>query len=190
MYYKSIILGSSTGGPSALRVILKQLPKDFPLPIIIVQRVPPGLFAESLAEALDDACELKVRILNDEDSINPSEAVLIPGGFNILFDNDKVKLIKGTDIENSPSISHTITQSLGYYEAPVVLSVLTGICLDDDLIQETKILKEKNGWVTVQNPETCFIGDLPQTLIKANVTDDIIALDKIGNALISLSQKN
>ena len=188
MSYKAIILGASTGGPSALRTILKNIPKNFPIPIIIVQRIPPGLFAESLAEALDEASDIKVRILKEEDTIQQNEAVLIPGGFNITFQGggNKIKLIPGDDPENSPSISYTIGQTQAFFKEPIILSILTGICLDDNLTSESKKLKEQQGFIIVQSPDSCFIEDLPQTIIQENLADKVIALDKMGEEINSL----
>ncbi len=189
MFYKAIIIGASTGGPSALRAILKQLPEQFPIPIIIVQRIPPGLFAESLAEALDEASPLKVRILKENDSINSNEAVLIPGGFNISFADNKITMIKGDDAENTPSISYTINQCISHFKEPLIFSILTGICLDNDLIQAVQFIKEQKGYVLAQNPESCFIGDLPQTIIQAGLANDVVNLEKISQSLIQLQQK-
>ncbi|MDH4129880.1 MAG: CheB methylesterase domain-containing protein [Spirochaetota bacterium] len=187
MQYKAIILGASTGGPSALRNILKNIPKDFSLPIIISQRIPPGLFAESLSEALNEACNFKVRILKDDDKISNNEAILVPGGFNISFNKSQnIKLLPGDDPENSPSISFTINQLLEYFNGPLILCILTGICLDDNLIPGIKALKEKNGFIIVQKPETCFIEDLPRTVIQEKLENEIVELDKISEKLVSL----
>ena len=191
MQYKAVILGATTGGPSALRTILKQVPKDYPLPIVIVQRIPPGLFAESLSEALNEACNFNVKILKDDDFIKNNEANLIPGGFNLSFNKSgKVKLLPGEDPENSPYISFTINQLLDYFNGPLILCILIGICLDEKLIPVIKLLKEKKGHVIVQKPETCFIEDLPKTIIQENLDDEIIELEKISEKLVILSGKS
>lgn len=192
MYYKAVILGASTGGPSALRNILKEIPNDFPLPIIIVQRIPAGLFAESLAEALDEASDFKVRILKEEDEIHDNEAVLIPGGLNVNFEGSKnvVKLSPGNDSENSPSISYTVKQAIAHFKGPLILSILTGICLDDNLVEETRSLIEQNGNVLVQKPDTCFIEDLPQTIIQSGVSNEIVELNQMAKNLVMLANKN
>lgn len=189
MFFKALIIGASTGGPSALRNILKLFPKQFPIPIIILQRIPPGLFAESLAEALDEVSKLNVRILKEDDQLNFDEAVLVPGGHNIYFENNKINLIKGSNLENSPSISHTLKQTLTYFNGPILVTILTGICLDNDLVEIVKTIKEKNGVIVVQNPESCFIGDLPQTIIQAGLADHIYPLETISTNIIDLANK-
>ncbi len=191
MFYKAIIIGASTGGPSALRTILKSLPKLFPIPILVVQKIPQGIFAESLAEALDEVSDITVRILKEKDVINQHEAVLIPGGFNLIFEGDKnsIKLIPGEDSENAPSISTTIKQAISFFKGPIIFSVLTGICLEDHLIDEAKKLCHHNGYIITQKPETCFIDDLPKTVIQANISNDIIELDRMGPVLTQLSSK-
>src|SRR5699024_11938119 len=59
--HQSIVaIGTSTGGPKALLTVLKEIPKDFQAPIVIVQHMPPG-FTKSLAERLDHNCHLQVK---------------------------------------------------------------------------------------------------------------------------------
>lgn len=180
--YKAVIIGASTGGPNALRTILKKVPEDFPLPILILQRIPQGLFAESLAEALDEVSPIKVRILNTEDHLKTNEAVLVPGGFNIkLLSDNEIKLVPSDDPENSPSISQTLEQFNGC--SPVLFTVLTGISLEDELVNSIKAIKDKGGKTIVQSPETCFIDDLPQIVISSGLADEIIALEDISQEL-------
>ena len=191
MQYKAVIIGATTGGPNALRTILKKMPKDFPIPIIIVQRIPQGLFAESLAEALDEASEIKVRILHENDQLHNNEAVLIPGGYNLklLHESNSIQLISGDDPENSPSISETLKQAEHYFNGPVILAILTGICLEDDLIKNVKDLISAGSHVITQKPETCFIEDLPQTIIQAGLSNDNIDLNDISEHLSRLANK-
>ncbi len=188
MSYNFIIIAASTGGPSALRIILKQMPKDFSIPIIIVQRIPPGIFAESLAEALNEISPLKVRVAFDDRPITKNEAVLIPGGYDIAFLNNKFRLIKSIDSDNTPSISNTIKEAIEYYKNSIILTVLTGISLEKDLIDNIKMLKNEKGNVIVQSPSTCFISDLPQTVINENLHDNILPIDKIASGLTNLSK--
>jgi two-component system chemotaxis response regulator CheB len=65
-----VVIGLSTGGPSALEQLLPKLPKDFPVPVLIVQHMP-KLFTGALAERLDKCCALRVEQAYDNATIRP-----------------------------------------------------------------------------------------------------------------------
>ncbi len=73
-----VVIGLSTGGPSALEQLLPKLPKDFPVPILIVQHMP-KLFTGALADRLDQCCPLRVREACDNAAIHPGTVWLAPG---------------------------------------------------------------------------------------------------------------
>src|SRR5947209_19975822 len=74
-----VVIGLSTGGPSALEQLLPKLPKDFPVPVLIVQHMP-KLFTGALAERLDKCCALRVEQAYDNATIRPGTVWLAPGG--------------------------------------------------------------------------------------------------------------
>lgn len=180
--FKAVVIGASTGGSNALRTILRNIPEDFPIPIIILQRIPQGLFAESLAEALDDISPLKVRILNNNDHLNNKEAVLVPGGYNIELNSPllEINLVIDDNPENAPSISTTLKQ----FKESILFIVLTGISLEEDLVESIKLIKSKESLVFVQSPDTCFIDDLPNMVINSDLADAVIPLDQIATDLL------
>ena len=63
-------IGASTGGPAALAEIVRALPEDFALPILIVQHMPP-LFTRLLAERLSAHSRLKVLEAGDGMPVSP-----------------------------------------------------------------------------------------------------------------------
>src|SRR6202000_3043845 len=73
-----VVIGLSTGGPSALEQLLPMLPKDFPVPVLIVQHMP-KLFTGALAERLDKCCALRVEQAYDNATIRPGTVWLAPG---------------------------------------------------------------------------------------------------------------
>jgi two-component system chemotaxis response regulator CheB len=73
-----VVIGLSTGGPSALEQLLPKLPGDFPVPVLIVQHMP-KLFTGALAERLDRSCALRVQEAYDHATIRPGTIWLAPG---------------------------------------------------------------------------------------------------------------
>src|ERR1700758_1045634 len=73
-----VVIGLSTGGPSALEQLLPKLPREFPVPVLIVQHMP-KLFTGALAERLDKCCALRVEQAYDNATIRPGTVWLAPG---------------------------------------------------------------------------------------------------------------
>ena len=73
------VIGASTGGPPALQRILEQLPARFPLPIVVVQHMPPS-FTDAFAKRLDALCRLRVTEAAEGMRLSPGQVVVAPGG--------------------------------------------------------------------------------------------------------------
>src|ERR1700738_1940173 len=79
---KVVAIGVSTGGPSALGAILPQLPAEFPLPILIVQHMPP-LFTRFLAERLSSSCRLPIKEAVQGEELAAGRIFIAPGDFHL-----------------------------------------------------------------------------------------------------------
>ena len=79
---KVVVIGVSTGGPTALGAILPQLPAGFPLPILVVQHMPP-LFTRFLAERLCSSCRLSVKEASQGDQVDAGKILIAPGDFHM-----------------------------------------------------------------------------------------------------------
>ena len=79
---KAVVIGISTGGPAALAAILPVFPSTFPLPILIVQHMPP-LFTRLLAERLNESCQLTVKEASQDDVVEPGTVLLAPGDYHM-----------------------------------------------------------------------------------------------------------
>src|SRR5690606_17439348 len=79
-----VMIGTSTGGPVALQKILTQMPANFPVPILMIQHMP-GSFTGAFAERLDRQCAIHIREAADGDALKPGEALLAPGGKQMML---------------------------------------------------------------------------------------------------------
>ncbi len=79
---KVVVIGVSTGGPTALGAIMPKLPAGFPLPILIVQHMPP-LFTRLLAERLNSTCQLPVEEATQDGMVEPGKILIAPGDFHM-----------------------------------------------------------------------------------------------------------
>ena len=79
-----IVLGTSTGGPQALKSVLPAFPADFPIPIAMVLHMPPG-YTEAYARKLDETCALHVIEAQGGEPVRPGMAILAPAGRHLTF---------------------------------------------------------------------------------------------------------
>ncbi|MFN3328865.1 MAG: chemotaxis response regulator protein-glutamate methylesterase, partial [Fervidobacterium pennivorans] len=79
---KVVVIGSSTGGPRSLDLVIPPLPKDFPAPILLVQHMPPG-FTKSLAQRLDRISNLSVKEAEEGDVLKPGWVYVAPGDYHM-----------------------------------------------------------------------------------------------------------
>jgi hypothetical protein len=54
-----VAIGVSTGGPNALARLLQEFPADLPVPVVVVQHMPP-IFTKLLADRLDAKLPIRV----------------------------------------------------------------------------------------------------------------------------------
>ena len=165
-----LIIGASTGGPTALRELLTQLPNDFSLPIVIVQHMP-AAFTGVLAAQLDRRLELRVREAWDNDPLLPGTVLIAPGGQHLkiqqditfsLFDAPKV-------LGHRPSIDVTMksaVQSLGGRVAGVIL---TGMGEDD--ATGLAEIHTAGGATFAQQGDTCVVNGMPGRAIELGAAD-------------------
>jgi two-component system, chemotaxis family, protein-glutamate methylesterase/glutaminase len=82
-----VAIGASTGGPNALAEVFHRLPADFPVPIVMVQHMPP-MFTRLLAERLTASCAIRVQEGGAADVLRPGQAWIAPGDFHMIVARD------------------------------------------------------------------------------------------------------
>ncbi|HEY5960648.1 MAG TPA: chemotaxis response regulator protein-glutamate methylesterase [Polyangiaceae bacterium] len=186
-----VVIGTSTGGPAALPVLLGALPASFGVPVLVVQHMPP-LFTASLAESLDRKCGLRVVEAHHGQLAAPGHAYIAPGGRHMKTQRafDKAVRIMLTDEppENHcrPSVDTLFRSVAQTYEGRVVAAILTG--MGNDGVAGLRVLKGLGAMIIAQDEATSTVFGMPQEAIRAAVVDVILPLERIGpQILVSLS---
>ncbi|MFT5322651.1 MAG: two-component system chemotaxis response regulator CheB [Planctomycetaceae bacterium] len=177
-----LIIGASTGGPTALRELLTQLPRDFSLPIVIVQHMP-AAFTGVLAAQLERRLELRVREAWDNDPLLPGSVLIAPGGQHLKIEQDNtVSLFDAPKVlGHRPSIDVTMksaVQSLGRRVAGVIL---TGMG-EDGAIGLAEI-HTAGGATFAQQGDTCVVNGMPGRAIELGAADWVGSPAEIGQRL-------
>jgi two-component system chemotaxis response regulator CheB len=181
-----VAIGTSTGGPNALAKVLPEIPANFPVPIVIVQHMPP-LFTRFLADRLNNLSPLAVHEGAAGKTLEPGHAWIAPG------DHHMTLVKKGTSVlldlnqgppENScrPAVD-VLFRSVAQAFGPGVLAVvMTGMGADG--LRGSKAIREAGGEVLIQDEETSVVWGMPGAVAAAGQADQIYPLDRIGPELV------
>jgi len=183
-----LFIASSTGGVQALGKIIPLLPAAFPMPVVIVQHMPP-LFTRSLATSLDSMSSLKVKEAQDGDVLSSGSAYIAPGGWHLkIFKRGlkkKIKLDKepaGSSLKPCADVSLATIASV--YGKNSLCVILTG--MGDDGTKGAALIKKAGGRVLAQDEATSTIYGMPRSVIQAGLAEAALPLEKILNHIINL----
>ena len=181
-----VAIGVSTGGPNALALVLSSIPKDFPVPIVIVQHMPP-LFTSFLAERLATQCDIDVREAVSGEAIHPGCAWLAPGGYHMIVERRGKATVLGTHKgppENScrPSVDVLFRSVVANYGANALAVVMTG--MGQDGLRGCEQVHEAGGLIVVQDEATSVVWGMPGFVAKAGLADEIIAVEQLCEVMI------
>jgi len=180
---KLIVIGASTGGPVALTEVLTALPRNFRVPIILVQHMPEN-FTKAFAERLNRQCQISVREAVDGDLLQPGLALLAPGGKQLMIDKrgTTVRILPDDNRVNyKPSLDITFGSAANIYSDKVLGIVLTG--MGSDGCNGARLLKSAGSSIWSQDEESCVIYGMPMAIARANLTDKVLSLKEIGPRL-------
>ena len=182
---KAVVIGVSTGGPAALQAILPALPADFPLPILIVQHMPP-LFTGLLAERLNATCKLPVGEASQGEQVREGRILIAPGDFHMrLAGNDQgawIHLDQGAPLNSCrPAVDALFASAGDVYGGAVLAVILTG--MGQDGLRGTETLKAQGARVLAQDEASSVVWGMPGAVVRANLADQIVPLDQVAAPL-------
>ena len=185
---RALAIGVSTGGPAALAQVIPQLPADFPVPILVVQHMPP-FFTATLAARLDGSSALRVCEAQHEMTVEPGHVYIAPGDFHM-----EVMQRKGTQVltlsqgerENScrPAVDVLFRSVSRVYGSASVALVLTGMGRDGLL--GARELKADGATILAQDAATSVVWGMPGAVVEAGLADRVLALDDVAPEVLRL----
>ncbi|MCA9846851.1 MAG: chemotaxis response regulator protein-glutamate methylesterase [Dehalococcoidia bacterium] len=178
-----LLIGASTGGPSAVREVMTSLPPDFGLPIVIVQHMPAG-FTRSFAQRLNTLGPLPVDEAEPGMRLEPGRALLAPGGYHLEFDAARRVVLTETPPEEGvrPAVNVTMESIAHLHGANAIAVVLTGMGRDGK--RGAELIRNAGGTVIVEDKSTCVVYGMPRAIAEADLADEILPRDKIASAIV------
>jgi len=173
-----VVMGCSLGGYNAMQVVLRALPRDYPLPIALVQHR--GVEqTEHLWSALQELTALPVREADDKEPIVPGCVYVAPPDYHLLVEVGRFALSTDPRILSArPSIDMLFESAADAYLDRVIAVVLTGASRDG--AQGAARVKRKGGVVVVQDPATAEARIMPEAALAAVKADRVLPLEDIA----------
>jgi two-component system, chemotaxis family, protein-glutamate methylesterase/glutaminase len=177
-----LAIGASTGGPNALSELIPAIPEDFPIPIVIVQHMPP-LFTRALAERLDSKSSITVREGVSGQRLEPGQAWIAPGDFHMTVvrrGSDAYLALNQDRPENScrPAVDVLFRSVASTFGARTLAVVLTG--MGSDGVLGAQIVRESGGRVIAQDENTSVVWGMPGQVVAAGFADNIYPIGSIA----------
>lgn len=178
-------IGASTGGPPVLQALLKALPRDFPVPILIVQHISPGFLA-GFTEWLSQSTVLQIRIATHGILPLPGCVYLAPDDFHMGIGSGGKIILSRAPAENGlrPSVSYLFRSLAGECPGSAIGVMLTG--MGKDGAAELKLMKERGSVTLVQNRETSVVYGMPGAAVELAAATHVLPYDEIGQMLLKL----
>jgi two-component system chemotaxis response regulator CheB len=183
---RAVILGASTGGPEALKVVLPRIPAEFPVPVLVVQHMP-AQYTSSLAARLNAMCELDVVEGRDTTEATAGKIVIAPGGRQMKLERAGTNLlIRVTDDppENRvhPSVDYLMRSASRVLSGNALAVIMTGMGRDG--LDGCRQLKQAGGYVFAQHQDDCVVYGMPKAVIEEDLADRTLPLGKIAPAMV------
>jgi len=185
---KVIAIASSTGGPNALVHVLKQLPRDLPLPILITQHMPP-LFTTLLAQRLQRETGRPCSEAVDGAPILGGHTYLAPGDKHFVLQTREGKPY--AKLTNDPPENHCrpaadpmLRSISAAYGASVLTVVLTG--MGEDGRRGCETVRQNGGRVIAQDEATSVVWGMPGAVVHAGLAEWVLPLGEIAQKLSTL----
>jgi two-component system chemotaxis response regulator CheB len=178
---KVVVIGVSTGGPTALGSILPAFPAGFSLPILVVQHMPP-LFTRLLAERLNSTCQLAVQEATQGIAVEAGKILIAPGDFHMKV----VSRERGACIsldqaprQNScrPAVDALFASTGEVFGGAALAVILTG--MGQDGLRGSEILRAQGASILAQDEASSVVWGMPGAVVNAGLADRVLPLDQV-----------
>ncbi len=180
-----IVIGSSTGGTEALKVVLKEFPADAP-PVLITQHIPPA-FSKSFAERLDSICQMHVVQADEGMEVERGTIYISPGDKHLEIVRCGAKFCCHLNDDppvnqHKPSVEVLFHSAEQLFASKCVAVMLTG--MGDDGAQAMKSLRDAGAHTIAQDEASSVVWGMPGQAVKRGAVIDVCGLQEIANHVL------
>ena len=180
-----IAIAASTGGPAALERILRDLPGDFPIPILVVQHIATG-FAAGLADWLSASASLRVKVAAHGEALRAHTAFIAPDDHQMGVSADGCLRVTSEPAVNGlrPSGTYLFESVARAYGPAAAAVILTG--MGKDGVEGLRAVKAHGGRVIAQDEASSVVYGMPGEAVSAGLVDVSVPVEEIAHWLIEL----
>lgn len=186
---KVIAIGASTGGTEALKKILTRMPPNAP-GIVVVQHMPAN-FTTAFAKRLDDACAVKVKEAEDNDSVTPGRVLIAPGNYHMILRRSGARYY--VEVKDGPMVHHQrpsvdilFRSTARYAGANAVGVILTGMGADG--AQGLLEMRQAGAKTLGQDEESCVVYGMPKEAARLGAVEKELPLNAIAEEILRMVQ--
>lgn len=181
-----VVAGTSAGGLSALKKLVSQLPKDFPLPVLVVRHISADATGNVLLDELNKLNTLKCQHAKSGSNLKPGCLYLAPSDHHLMIGRDlKILVTKGAQENRSRPAIDPLFRSAAVAFGPGVIGILLTGYLDDGT-SGMKAIKRCGGTCIVQDPEEAEYPDMPRNAMNNVKVDHCLPIAEMGALLYQL----
>jgi len=187
MSYKAVVIGASAGGFHALKELIPKLPKEFSMPVFVVQHISPTS-DNYMAQFLNKLSNLIVKEADEKEDIKPGYVYISPPNYHMLIEEDNTISLstEGKMNYSRPSIDILFDTAAMTYGERLIGIVLTGA--NNDGAEGLLKIKNGGGYCIVQEPSEAEANAMPLAAIKKSKPNKIMKLDNIVALLIDMDK--
>ncbi len=185
-----ILIGGSAGSGRLLEIIIKSLPKDFKIPLVIVRHISEGNSLKEYYNLLSEQTGKRIREVEDKELMSTSTTYFSPPGYHMLIEEDRhfALDISAKSNYSRPSIDVLFRSAAKVFKSSVVSIILSGA--NDDGAMGTVAVKNAGGLTIAQNPSNAPFPKMVDSAIKTGKIDLILTIDEIIYHIIELDSKS
>jgi two-component system, chemotaxis family, protein-glutamate methylesterase/glutaminase len=186
-FIQAVVIGTSTGGPVALREVLPKLPSDLGIPVFVVQHMPAN-FTRSLADRIGDVSRLPISEGSHGTVVEANRIYIAPGGFHLrITRNQRGQPMLETSEDPPehncrPAVDYLFRSAAAVYGGKLLAVILTGMGRDGT--EGCRLIKSMGGKVIAQHPEGCIVYGMPKAVIEEQLADRVVPLEKIADWIV------
>jgi two-component system chemotaxis response regulator CheB len=183
-----IAIGASTGGPVALKTILSGIPRELPVPVLIVQHIAKG-FVNGFRDWLAGSSNIPLNVACNGEKLMPGVGYIAPDDHQMGITNGTRITLKELPPENGlcPSVDYLFRSVAENMGSKAVGVLLTG--MGKDGARHLKTMKDRGAVTIVQDEASCVVFGMPGEAMKLGAADHILPADKIAGFLSNLCKQ-
>jgi len=184
-------IGVSTGGPDALCKLTPAIPCDLPVPIVLVQHMPP-VFTKLLAERLAMKSAIPVKEAVGGELLEPGTIWLAPGGkhLKVVRHSDGIFLQTDDSPQRNycrPSVDVLLESVAEIYGGSTLAVILTG--MGSDGLHGCELVRKHGGQIIAQDEASSIVWGMPGAVVRAGLADLVVPLSQVAEGVVQRVMK-